>query len=112
MAALVTKQSQLAITRRVQRTFWHSNAIKLKYTQKKTPANLARQQMLKQYTSKLRLLFRNAHAVSKNKKSLADYRWLCDLDEVKGLAIGATAKLVVLSPNILQRLPRVKLLRN
>lgn len=46
--------------------------------------------MLKQYTGKLRLLFRNAHAVSKNKKSLADYRWLCDLDEVKGLAIGAT----------------------
>ena len=35
MAALVTKQSQLPMTRRVQRTFWHSNAIKLKYTQKK-----------------------------------------------------------------------------
>ena len=46
--------------------------------------------MFKQYTGKLRLLFRNAHAVSKNKKSLADYQWLCDLDEVKGLAIGAT----------------------
>ena len=56
----------------------------------KTPANLARQQLLKQYTSKLRLLFRNAHAVSKNKKSLADYQWLCDLDEVKGLTVGAT----------------------
>ena len=38
----------------------------------------------------VRLLFRNAHAVSKNKKSLADYRWLCDLDELKGLATGAT----------------------
>ena len=63
---------------------------KAKIHPEKTPANLARQQMLKQYTGKLRLLFRNAHAVSKNKKSLADYRWLCDLDEVKGLAIGAT----------------------
>ena len=59
---------------------------KAKIHPEKTPANLARQQMLKQYTGKLRLLFRNAHAVSKNKKSLADYRWLCDLDEVKGLA--------------------------
>lgn len=46
--------------------------------------------MLKHYTGKLRLLLRNAHAVSKNKKSPADYRWLCDLDEVKGLTIGAT----------------------
>lgn len=63
---------------------------KAKIHPEKMPANLARQQMLKQYTGKLRLLFRNAHAVSKNKKSLADYRWLCDLDEVKGLAIGAT----------------------
>lgn len=36
------------------------------------------------------MLFRNAHAVAKNKKSLADNRWLCDLDEVKGLTIGAT----------------------
>lgn len=63
---------------------------KAKIHPEKTPANLARKQMLKQYTGKLRLLFRNAHAVSKNKKSLADYRWLCDLNEVKGLAIGAT----------------------
>ena len=87
MAALVTKQSQLPMTRRVQRTFWHSNAIKLKYTQKKASKSSP---AAKQYTGKLRLLFRNAHAVSKNKKSLADYQWLCDLDEVKGLAIGAT----------------------
>lgn len=54
----------------------------------KHPANLAWQQMLKQYTGKLRLLFRNGHTVSK--KLLVDYWWLCDLDEVKGLAIGAT----------------------
>ena len=39
----------------------------------KNPPNLAHQQLLKQYTSKLRLLFRNVHTVSKNKKSLADY---------------------------------------
>ena len=36
------------------------------------------------------MFLRNAHAVSKNKKSLADYQWLCDLDEVKGLTVGAT----------------------
>ena len=39
---------------------------KAKQHPEKTPANLVRQQMLKQYTGKLRLLFRNAHAVSKN----------------------------------------------
>ena len=58
--------------------------------QEKTPATLPRQQLLKHHTNKLRLLFRNAHAVSKNKKSLADYQCLCDLDEVKGLTVGAT----------------------
>lgn len=56
----------------------------------KTPAYLARQQMLKQYYGKLRLLFRNAHALAKNKKSLSDFKWLCDLDEAKGLTVGAT----------------------
>ena len=39
---------------------------KAKQHPEKMPANLVRQQMLKQYTGKLRLLFRNAHAVSKN----------------------------------------------
>ena len=38
---------------------------KAKIHPEKTPANLVRQQMLKQYTGKLRLLFRNPHTVSK-----------------------------------------------
>ena len=46
--------------------------------------------MLKQYSGKLRLLFRNPHALAKNKKSLSDFKWLCDLDEAKGLTVGAT----------------------
>ena len=46
--------------------------------------------MLKQYSGKLRLLFRNAHGVAKHKKSLSDYNWLCDLDEAKGLTLGQT----------------------
>ena len=56
----------------------------------KTPAFLARQQLLKQYSGKLRLLLRNAHALAKNKKPLSEFKWLCDLDEAKGLTVGAT----------------------
>ena len=37
---------------------------------------------------KLENLFRNVHALVKTNKSLADYVWLCQLDEVKGLDIG------------------------
>jgi len=36
---------------------------------KKKPANLSRQQLLKQHTSRLRLLFRNAHAVSTGRRT-------------------------------------------
>ena len=46
--------------------------------------------MLKQFNRKLRLLFRNAHAFAKHKKSISDYNWLCDLDEAKGLTLGKT----------------------
>ena len=72
-AVLATKQSQFRITRRAHRIFWHCNAIELTYIPQKTPANLARQRMHKQYTGKLRLLFRNTHAVAKTKKPIADY---------------------------------------
>ena len=46
--------------------------------------------MLKQYSGKLKSLFRNAPAVAKHKKSISDYNWLCDLDEAKGLTLGRT----------------------
>ena len=36
------------------------------------------------------MLFRNAHAFAKHKKSISDYNWLCDLDEAKGLTLGKT----------------------
>ena len=36
------------------------------------------------------MLFRNANAFAKHKKSISDYNWLCDLDEAKGLTLGKT----------------------
>ena len=33
--------------------------------------------------------FRNAHAVAKHDKSFRDFKWICELDEVKGLDVGA-----------------------
>ena len=41
-----------------------------------------------QHTSKLRILFRNAHALAKYRKPFRDYSWLCELDEAKGLTLG------------------------
>ena len=86
MAALAIKRSRFRITRKVQPIFSQSNVIELTYAQKKTTANLARQQLLKQHTNKLRLLFRNVHTVSKNnlRSRLQTIKCLCHLDEVKG----------------------------
>jgi len=53
----------------VQPIFLKSNVIKLTYAQKKKTANLARQQLLKQHTSRLRLILRNAHAVSTGRRT-------------------------------------------
>ena len=36
------------------------------------------------------LLFRNAHALAKNRRTFADFPWLCDLDERKGIDTGPT----------------------
>jgi len=63
---------------------------KAKQNPEKKPAYFARQQSLKQYSGKLRLLFRNSHVDAKHKKSISDYKWLCDLDEPKGLTLGRT----------------------
>ena len=41
-------------------------------------------------TYRLGLLMRNAHAIAKTRKSFKDLRWLCALDEAKGLDIGKT----------------------
>ena len=49
----------------------------------KAPATLAYKALNKAHMNKLRLLFRNTHALAKNRKSFLDYTWLCDLDEVK-----------------------------
>ena len=54
-----------------------------KQNPEKNPAYLAKQQFLKQYSGKLRLLFRNSHTDTQHKKSISDYNWLCNLDEAK-----------------------------
>lgn len=41
-------------------------------------------------TSRLSILFRNAHSVCKNNRPLTDFIWLCQLDKVKGLDIADT----------------------
>jgi hypothetical protein len=41
-------------------------------------------------TSRLSILFRNAHSVCKNNRPLTDFIWLCQLDKVKGFDIGET----------------------
>jgi hypothetical protein len=41
---------------------------------------------------RLALKFRNVHAVVTNKRPFRDYLWLCDLDEAKGLDVGATIR--------------------
>jgi hypothetical protein len=34
---------------------------------------------------RLAFLFRNAHAIAKQNRPLADYEWLCQVDQSKGL---------------------------
>ena len=83
-----------------------SQCHKAKQNPEKTPAYLARQQLLKQFNRKLRLLFRNAHAFAKHKKSISDYNWLCDLDEAKGLTLCSSDGLVLLLPQQSKTAPK------
>ena len=43
--------------------------------------------MNKAAVSQLGTLFRNAHALAKTGRPFTDFKWLCDLDEAKGLNI-------------------------
>ena len=38
----------------------------------------------------LALLFRNAHAIAKAGRPFSDMEWMCELDEKKGLDVGAS----------------------
>ena len=51
----------------------------------KNPANLAKQQLLKQ-----QILFEKCTHCIKEQEVTSNYQWLSDLDEVKGLTVGAT----------------------
>lgn len=48
------------------------------------------QQINKKQFDRLKLLFLNAHAMGKKGRPFTDFVWLCELDEQKGLDIGAT----------------------
>jgi hypothetical protein len=55
-----------------------------------TAASKAMLMLKKDTADKMALLFRNIHALVKNRKSLRDFGWLCELDTIKGLNIGRT----------------------
>ena len=43
-----------------------------------------------QNVSRLSILFRNAHALVKNSRPVSDFKWLCDVDQMKNVDIGPT----------------------
>ena len=57
---------------------------------KKAPAHQITAKLNANNRQKLEILFRNVHSLVKNHKSLADYIWICELDERKGIDIGTS----------------------
>ena len=55
-----------------------------------TPAAKSLVSLNKIVINSLKHLFRNAHALAKKGRSYADYEWMCNLDEAKGVDIGKT----------------------
>ncbi len=55
-----------------------------------TPADAIIQQLNSGTMAKLKILFRNAHALSEAGHIYTDFVWLAELDRVKGLDIGHT----------------------
>ena len=66
----------------------------LKFDAKTKPENTAAHKMLVQMNKKtmeqLEILFRLAHALAKHGRPYSDFKWLCMLDEAKGLKLGST----------------------
>lgn len=66
----------------------------LKFDAKTKPENTAAHKMLVQMNKKtmeqLEILFRSAHALAKHGRPYSDFKWLCMLDEAKGLKLGST----------------------
>lgn len=56
----------------------------------KTIAAQALQAMNASVFNRLKILFRNVHALIKNRRPFTDFVWLCNLDEVKGVDVGET----------------------
>ncbi|XP_071795584.1 zinc finger protein 862-like [Asterias amurensis] len=55
-----------------------------------TAAGKALQKLNEKVYSQLVVLFRNMHAIVKQRRPFTDYLWLCELDERKGVDIGRT----------------------
>ena len=55
-----------------------------------TPAAKSLVSLNKIVVNRLKHLFRNAHALAKKGRPYADYEWMCNLDEAKGVDIGKT----------------------
>ena len=54
------------------------------------PIHHAIQRLNEEAVAKLKILFRTAHAIAKHNRPFTDFKWMCTLDEKKGLNIGET----------------------
>ena len=75
MAALVIERSRISYHEKRAAHLLAKQCHRVNLCPEKTPANLARHQLLKQHTSKLWLLFRNAHAVSTGRRTAVERNW-------------------------------------
>ena len=59
-------------------------------TEKTSTAGMALLSLKEKDREKMRLMFRNAHAVAKHNRPIADFVWLNDLDQAKGYTVSDT----------------------
>jgi len=69
MAALAIETESISYHEKSAAHLLAKQCQKANLCSEKNPANLAQQQQFKQHTSRLRLLFRNAHAVSTGRRT-------------------------------------------
>ena len=77
----------------------------------KAPAVKAMVQLTNETKEKLNLLFRNVHALIKSNKSFRDFKWLCQLDDAKGLYPGNTYRTDKAARQIAKTIARVERLK-
>ena len=71
----------------------HRLAVDRERARRAAPGTSQAEKMLKGMNvaavNRLKLLFRNAHAVARNCRPYTDYRWMTELDSAKGLDVGS-----------------------